>query len=89
MKFKNTPPKEGAKSFTMLVLPHQTNLDKAIELKGHCSPDRCWHKLEVAAIAHEWDPDGNHHVRVDAGHVKMNLWDGGTSPTRPNTSNGR
>jgi hypothetical protein len=70
----NPKPKIGAKGFSLLVSPKQEVLNTAISKGAHCDPRSCWHYLEVAAILHAWDPDGNHHVRVDAGHVKFNLW---------------
>ena len=70
---KNKVPKQGAKGFLLTVLPSRKHLDKAIELDGFCKPDKCWHKVAIAAVLQQIDPNGNHHVRIDGGHVKFNL----------------
>lgn len=70
----NPRPKKGISGFAMEVSPKQEFLDKAIASGAHCDPRNCWQHLEVASILQAWDPNGNHHVRVDAGHVKFNLW---------------
>ena len=74
LKQRNKIPKAGAKEFTMEVLPQQDKLDAAIEAGAFCNAEACWHYLEVAAVCHHWDESGNHHVRVDAGQVKLNLF---------------
>lgn len=72
MNSKLSQPAFGAKTFSMEVTPDRTKLEAAIADGASCDPRRCWHFLEVAAILHRWDPSGRHHVRVDAGHVKIN-----------------
>jgi hypothetical protein len=73
MKFR-TAPKPGATGFAMSVTPCQECLNKAVAEGAFCRPDKCWHKLEIASTLNRWDPTGKHHVRVDAGHIKFNLW---------------
>jgi hypothetical protein len=70
MKSKNAAPKPGTRSFTMSVLPERKYLDKAIADDGFCRPDKCWHKVAIAAIVLAWG-ETNSRVHVDAGHVKM------------------
>jgi hypothetical protein len=67
-------PKPEANRILMLVHPKKKYLDDAIAKGGNCNPRLCWNYLEVASVLYEWDPGGNHHVRVDAGHIKFNLW---------------
>jgi hypothetical protein len=72
MKTKNPIPKRGTKGFSMAVMPERKYLDAAIEDNGFCEPSKCWHKVAIAAIVLAWAPDDNAHVRIDAGHVKLN-----------------
>jgi hypothetical protein len=72
MKTKNPAPKRGAKGFSMAVMPERKYLDAAIEDNGFCEPSKCWHKLAIAAIVLAWAPKETAHVRIDAGHVKLN-----------------
>lgn len=72
MKTKNPVPVAGTKGFAMIVTPDRGSLEKAIEADGFCDPRRCWHKVAIASTVSVWDPIGKHHVRVDAGHIKLN-----------------
>ena len=69
---KNPKPVEGTKGFAMFVMPSRTYLGEAIEQGSHCDPRKCWHFLEINAIVHRWDADNKAHIRVDAGHIKLN-----------------
>jgi len=65
-------PKEGTKGFLLEVLPNREHLDKAIEANGFCHPQKCWHRMAVYSLMERLAPGENHHVRVDAGHIKVN-----------------
>jgi hypothetical protein len=72
MKSKNVAPVAGTKGFAMAVMPERKYLDKAIENQGFCNPSKCWHKVAIASIVDAWGPVNSPHIRVDAGHVKLN-----------------
>lgn len=72
MKLKQEVVKVGAKGFTLAVLPNKDQLDEAISQNGRCSPTECWHYVAIAKLMEEMAPGERHHVRVDAGHVKLN-----------------
>jgi hypothetical protein len=65
-------PKAGTKGFLLMVLPSRAQLEEAILANGRCSPTDCWHYVAISAEMHLLDPVGNPHVRVDAGHVRVN-----------------
>jgi hypothetical protein len=72
MKIKNPIPKPGTKGFLMAVMPERKYLENAIALEANCRPERCWHKLAIAAVAIAWG-ENNSRVLVDAGHVRLNF----------------
>ncbi len=65
-------PVAGAKGFSLAVTPSREALDKAINANGFCHPKKCWHRMAIFALMEKLDPRGLHHVRVDAGHIKVN-----------------
>lgn len=54
------------------VTPNREALDVAIANNGACSPTDCWHYVEINRVMEEMAPGERHHIRVDAGHVKLN-----------------
>lgn len=66
------PPRAGIKGFPLDVLPTKDCLDKAIASNGFCSPGKCWHFVAISKLLERLEPGAIHHVRVDAGHVKLN-----------------
>lgn len=66
------PPKAGAKKFSVSVIPTKIALDKSISANGACEPKNCWHKVAISSLMEKLEPKANHHVRVDAGHIKLN-----------------
>lgn len=68
----NSVPKAETKRFKLLVFPTKAALDEAIGKNGFCNPKNCWHKVAVETAMSRLEPKVNHHVRVDAGHVKLN-----------------
>ncbi len=70
---KIAAPVIGAKVFSLEVMPSREALDKAIGANGFCHPKRCWHRMAIHALMDNLAPRENHHVRVDAGHIKVNL----------------
>lgn len=71
-KSANTAPKIGAKGFLLPVLPSKDCLDEAISCNGFCDPRKCWHFVAINKLIDRWEPGVKHHVRVDAGHIKLN-----------------
>ncbi len=70
-KYKDIP-KPGAKGFALSVLPTRDQLDVALAEDGQCNPTDCWHYVAINALMDRLAPDEKHHVRVDAGHIKLN-----------------
>lgn len=68
---KKIAPKAGTKGFLLSVLPSRDALDEAITANGFCDPTDCWHYVAISALMEELQPGARHHVRVDAGHVKL------------------
>ena len=68
----NKMPRPGVTGFAMRVQPTKEHLVKAISMDGFCRPDKCWHYVAINQIIELWEPGVKHHVRVDAGHVRMN-----------------
>lgn len=66
-------PKVGAKSFKMDVLPSTDDLNDALASNGRCSPTDCWHFMAISKIMERLAPGQRHKVKVDAGHIKVNL----------------
>lgn len=54
------------------VLPTRDCLQKAIDANGFCGPKECWHFVAINKLMERWEPKARHHVRVDAGHIKLN-----------------
>lgn len=69
---KIATPKAGIKGFSLSVLPSRDALDKAINYDGFCDPRKCWHFVAISALMERMEPGEQHHVRVDAGHIKLN-----------------
>lgn len=69
---RKAPPKEGTKGFQLKVLPTRECLNKAIDSDGFCHPKLCWHFVGINVLMDKLEPEAKHHVRVDAGHVKLN-----------------
>lgn len=69
---RKTPPKEGTKGFGLEVLPARECLNEAIAMNGQCKPQKCWHYVAINKLMDRLAPGAIHHVRVDAGHVKLN-----------------
>ena len=66
-------PKVGTKGFQLkAVLPTKDCLDEAIASNGFCSPRKCWHFVAINKLMDRLEPGTKHHVRVDAGHIKLN-----------------
>lgn len=72
MKDKIVAPKAGVSGFSLSVLPTRDCLDKAIDQDGFCDPRKCWHFVAISALMERLEPGAKHHVRVDAGHIKLN-----------------
>ena len=70
---KNKAPKPGATGFALRISPTRKHLDKAIEADGFCDPRNCWHRMAIFHVMNEIDPGENHHIGVDAGHVKIHF----------------
>jgi|SRR6187397_2104958 hypothetical protein len=68
----NKTPRAGTKGFMLTVVPTRTALEDAIGENGFCHPKKCWHRMALYSIMQGLDPNGNHHIRVDAGHIKLN-----------------
>lgn len=65
-------PREGIKGFQLKVLPTRDCLEKAISHNGFCEPGKCWHFVAINKLMEQIEPGEKHHVRIDAGHVKLN-----------------
>jgi hypothetical protein len=72
MSVKSATPKAGTKGFQLAVLPNREDLNKAIAVNGFCHPKKCWHRMAVYSLMEHLEPGADHHVRVDAGHIKVN-----------------
>lgn len=72
MSVKSTVPKAGTQGFLLAVLPNREDLNKAIAVNGFCHPKKCWHRMAIYSLMERLEPNENHHVRVDAGHIKVN-----------------
>ena len=69
---KSTAPKPGTKGFMLDVLPSKDCLDEAIAANGKCNPTECWHFVAINKLMDRFASNERHHVRVDAGHIKLN-----------------
>ena len=69
---KNKVPKPGTKGFSLKVTPSKDCLQEAIGQNGFCSPRKCWHYVAINKLMEQFEPGVKHHVRVDAGHIKLN-----------------
>lgn len=70
---KTGAPAPGAKAFKLAVTPDRNCLNKSILMNGFCTPGKCWHKVGISAAILPWGKLTDlPHIRVDAGHVKMN-----------------
>lgn len=69
----NSSPQPGTAGFLLPVTPSKEALDDAIAADGKCNPTRCWHKVAISKLMDTLAPGETHHVRVDAGHIKLNF----------------
>lgn len=65
-------PKPGTKGFLLKVTPSRDCLQEAIAQNGFCCPSKCWHYVAINKLMEQFEPGVKHHVRVDAGHIKLN-----------------
>lgn len=66
-------PRPGTKGFMLDVMPSKDCLDSAIAANGQCNPTKCWHFVGINKLMDKLAPGERHHVRVDAGHIKLNF----------------
>jgi hypothetical protein len=72
MSKTNEAPKAGTKGFLLKVLPSKAQLEEAVAANGQCNPTDCWHYVAISTKMISIDPGAKHHVRVDAGHIRLN-----------------
>ncbi len=70
-KFKYSV-KAAARGFSLKVLPSREHLDNALIADGQCNPTDCWHYVAINQLMDLMSPGEKHHVRVDAGHIRLN-----------------
>ena len=71
-KQDETSKKSTGKGFLLTVTPDKDSLDEAIAANGFCNPTDCWHYVAISKVMEKKAPGERHHVRVDAGHIKLN-----------------
>ena len=64
--------KAGTKTFVLEILPDREDLEEAIAANGQCDPKNCWHRVAITKKMQDFGVDTNYHVRIDAGHIKLN-----------------
>ena len=61
----------GVKSIELEVFPSKDCLYEAVANNGKCEPRKCWHYVAINMLMDRFEPNTQHYVRVDGGHVKL------------------